>query len=65
MDQFLAAAIDEARKGPAAGGIPIGSVLVVDGVIVGRGHDQRVDVTVVGHPTCDARPELWNEDIGE
>jgi len=39
---FLQAAIDEARKGLAAGGIPIGSVLVIDGEIVGRGHNQRV-----------------------
>ncbi len=42
MDEFLAAAIDEARKGLAAGGIPIGSVLVIDGRIVGRGHNQRL-----------------------
>ena len=41
-DEFLAAAIDEARKGLAAGGIPIGSVLVIDGQVVGRGHNQRV-----------------------
>ena len=41
MDKFLAAAMDEARKGLAAGGIPIGSVLVIDGRIVGRGHNQR------------------------
>lgn len=39
---FLAAAIDEARKGLATGGIPIGSVLVIDDAIVGRGHNQRV-----------------------
>ncbi|MCP5090657.1 MAG: nucleoside deaminase [Gammaproteobacteria bacterium] len=42
MDDFLAAAIDEARRGESAGGIPIGSVLVVDGRIVGRGHNQRI-----------------------
>ncbi len=42
MDRYLAAAIDEARKGERAGGIPIGSVLVIDGQIVGRGHNQRV-----------------------
>ena len=42
MDKFLQAAIDEARKGLAEGGIPIGSVLVIDGQIVGRGHNQRV-----------------------
>ena len=41
-DRFLEAAIDEARAGLAAGGIPIGSVLVLDGEIVGRGHNQRM-----------------------
>lgn len=39
---FMKAAIEEARKGLAAGGIPIGSVLVLDGNIIGRGHNQRV-----------------------
>lgn len=38
----MQAAIDEAKKGLASGGIPIGSVLVIDGKIVGRGHNQRV-----------------------
>lgn len=42
MDKYLEAAIEEAEKGLAAGGIPIGSVLVIDGKIVGRGHNQRV-----------------------
>ncbi len=42
MDIFLEAAIEEAKKGMAEGGIPIGSVLVIDGRIVGRGHNQRV-----------------------
>lgn len=42
MDAYLAAAIEEARKGQSAGGIPIGSVLVVDGEVIGRGHNQRV-----------------------
>ena len=41
-DPFLNAAIEEARKGLAAGGIPIGSVLVLDGEVIGRGHNQRV-----------------------
>jgi cytosine deaminase len=41
-DPFLAAALDEARAGLAEGGIPIGSVLVIDGKIVGRGHNRRV-----------------------
>lgn len=40
--EHLAAAIDEARQGLADGGVPIGSVLVIDGEIVGRGHNQRV-----------------------
>ena len=42
MDDYLRAAIDEARQGLAEGGIPIGSVLVIDGRIVGRGHNRRV-----------------------
>ena len=42
MDKYLAAAINEARKGLDAGGIPIGSVLVIGDRIVGRGHNQRV-----------------------
>lgn len=42
MDQFMSAALDEARKGLAEGGIPIGSVLVRHGAIIGRGHNRRV-----------------------
>ena len=42
MDRYLGVALEEAKKGLAAGGIPIGSVLVIDGEIVGRGHNQRV-----------------------
>ena len=42
MDEFMATAIEEARQGLAEGGIPIGSVLVLDGKIVGRGHNRRV-----------------------
>lgn len=41
-DAFMMAAIEEARKGMAEGGLPIGSVLVRDGQIVARGHNQRV-----------------------
>jgi len=41
-DQFMQAAIDEARKGLEEGGIPIGSVLVHQGQIIGRGHNRRV-----------------------
>lgn len=42
MDAFMQAAIEEARKGLAEGGIPIGSVLVHQGRIIGRGHNRRV-----------------------
>jgi len=42
LDEFLKAAVDEAKQGLAEGGIPIGSVLVVDGRIIGRGHNRRV-----------------------
>ncbi len=41
-DPFLRAALREAEEGLAEGGIPIGSVLVLDGEIVGRGHNRRV-----------------------
>lgn len=42
MDPFMQAALEEAKQGLAEGGIPIGSVLVIDGKIVGRGHNRRV-----------------------
>ena len=42
QDPFLKAALDEARKGYAEGGIPIGSALVKGGKIIGRGHNRRV-----------------------
>lgn len=42
MDPFLQAAIEEARQGLAEGGVPIGSVLVHQGRIIGRGHNRRV-----------------------
>jgi len=42
MDTFLEAALDEARKSRKEGGIPIGSVLVYQGKIIGRGHNRRV-----------------------
>jgi len=51
MDQFLKAALDEARKGRQEGGIPIGSVLVYQGAIIGRGHNRRVQK---GSPTLHA-----------
>jgi cytosine deaminase len=49
MNAFLEAAIEEAEKGLAEGGIPIGSVLVLDGRIIGRGHNQRVQHGSVIH----------------
>lgn len=49
MDQFMKAAIEEAEKGFEAGGIPIGSVLVFDGKIIGRGHNQRIQHGSVIH----------------
>ncbi|WP_133471710.1 nucleoside deaminase [Paraglaciecola marina] len=42
MDKFMAAAIEEAQKGLDEGGIPIGSVIVHKGEIIGRGHNRRV-----------------------
>ncbi len=42
MDDFLAAALDEAKQGGSEGGIPIGAVLVHQGRIIGRGHNRRV-----------------------
>lgn len=54
-DAFLQAAIEEARAGLAEGGIPIGSVLVIDGQIVGRGHNRRVQkASAILHAEMDA-----------
>lgn len=55
MDAFLAAAIAEAEQGLAEGGIPIGSVLVHEDEIIGRGHNRRVQKgSVVLHGEMDA-----------
>jgi cytosine deaminase len=55
MDPFLQAAIDEAKAGVAEGGIPIGSVIVHEGRIIGRGHNRRVQQgSVVLHGEMDA-----------
>lgn len=55
MDEFMQAAIEEAKKGLAEGGIPIGSVLVIDGKIVGRGHNRRVQKgSAILHAEMDA-----------
>jgi creatinine deaminase len=54
MDNFLEEAIAEARHGISEGGIPIGSVLVRDGKIIGRGHNKRVqDGDPVTHAEID------------
>src|SRR5262245_54390653 len=49
MDPFLQAALEEARRALPPGAIPIGSVLVCDGRIIGRGHNQRVQNGSVIH----------------
>ena len=55
MDPFLAAAIEEAARGLAEGGIPIGAVLVHRGTIIGRGHNRRVQQgSAVLHGEMDA-----------
>jgi cytosine deaminase len=54
MDKFMEAATEEARRGLTGGGIPIGSVLVLDGEIIGRGHNRRVQKgSVVLHAEMD------------
>ena len=54
MDIYMNAAISEARQGSSEGGIPIGSVLVRDGKIIGRGHNKRVqDGDPVTHAEID------------
>ena len=54
-DPFLQAAIEEARQGLAEGGIPIGSVIVHRGAIIGRGHNRRVQKgSVILHGEMDA-----------
>ena len=55
MDIFMQAAIDEARLGLSEGGIPIGSVIVHRGEIIGRGHNRRVQQgSVILHGEMDA-----------
>ena len=55
MDEFLQVAIDEAKQGLSEGGIPIGSVIVHNGKIIGRGHNRRVQKgSVILHGEMDA-----------
>jgi cytosine/creatinine deaminase len=55
MDEFMKVAIEEAKQGLQEGGVPIGSVLVHDGRVIGRGHNRRVQKgSVVLHAEMDA-----------
>jgi cytosine/creatinine deaminase len=55
MDEFMAAAIEEAEAGKREGGIPIGAVLVYKGQIIGRGHNRRVQKeSAILHAEMDA-----------
>lgn len=55
VDEFMRAAIDEARRGLSEGGIPIGSVLVHEGRIIGQGHNRRVQCgSAILHGEMDA-----------
>lgn len=55
MDPFMQAAIDEAQQGLAEGGIPIGSVIVHNGEIIGRGHNRRIqEGSAIKHGEMDA-----------
>ncbi len=58
MDPFLSAAIAEAKQGLGEGGIPIGSVLVIEGRIAGRGHNRRVQG---GNPILHAEMDCLQE----
>ena len=65
MDQFLKAAFDEANKGLAEGGIPIGSVIVHRGSIIGRGHNRRVQQgSTVLHGEMDAFENAGRQPAG-
>ncbi len=65
-DLFLQAALDEARLGLDEGGIPIGSVLVIDNQIVGRGHNRRVQQnSVLLHAEMDCLDNAGRLSVGE
>lgn len=65
MDAFLEAAIDEARQGLAEGGIPIGSVVVHAGRVVGRGHNRRVQQgSTILHGEMDALERTGRRSAG-
>jgi creatinine deaminase len=63
MDEFMRAAIVEAQRGLAEGGIPIGAVLVIDGKIAGRGHNRRVqNGSAILHAEMDALENAGRQD---
>jgi cytosine deaminase len=65
-DPFMQSAIDEAKAGLAEGGIPIGSVLVIDGQIVGRGHNRRVQRgSAILHAEMDAIENAGRLKVGD
>jgi cytosine deaminase len=65
MDQYMAAAIEEARLGLQEGGIPIGSVIVYEGRIIGRGHNRRVQQgSVILHGEMDAFENAGSQPAG-
>jgi creatinine deaminase len=65
MDPFMLAAIEEARLGLAEGGIPIGSVIVHQGRIIGRGHNRRVQKgSAILHGEMDALENAGRQPAG-
>jgi creatinine deaminase len=65
MDQYMAAAIEEAQLGLQEGGIPIGSVIVYEGRIIGKGHNRRVQQgSVILHGEMDALENAGQQPAG-
>jgi cytosine/creatinine deaminase len=65
MDRFLKAAFDEAQKSRLEGGIPIGSVIVYQGKIIGRGHNKRVQKgSPILHAEMDALENAGRQTAG-
>jgi cytosine deaminase len=65
MDRYMAAAIEEARLGLQEGGIPIGSVIVYEGHVIGRGHNRRVQQgSVILHGEMDALENAGRQPAG-
>lgn len=65
MDSFMLAAIEQARLGQAEGGIPIGSVLVYQDEIIGRGHNRRIQRgSTVLHGEMDALENAGRQSAG-